>query len=185
MSAFAIRRRVFRHIAGCSFAAAGCALAAPQPSPGLEEMSLEQLTEIRVTSASRREERLANVPASIYVITVDDIRRSGASDIVDVLRLAPNLFVGRADTSQAVIGARGQYAGTSNKMLVLVDGRTIYTPLFSGVFWDSQQVVVEDIERIEVISGPAATLWGTNGVNGVINITTHPASRTTGRLASA
>ncbi|HET9576463.1 MAG TPA: TonB-dependent receptor [Usitatibacter sp.] len=185
MSAFAIPRTAIRHLAGCGIAVAGSALAAPQPSPGLEDLTLEQLTEIRVTSASRREERLASVPASVYVITADDIRRAGASNIVDVLRLAPNLFVGRSDASQAVIGARGQYAGTSNKMLVLVDGRTIYTPLFSGVFWDAQQLVIEDIERIEVISGPAATLWGTNGVNGVINITTRSARQTTGTLASA
>ena len=155
--------------------------AQPQPERlaglSLEELSLEQLAEIRITSVSRREERLAGAAASIYVITSEDIRRSGVTNIVDVLRLAPNLFVGRGDSNQAIIGARGQYAGTSNKMLVLVDGRTIYTPLFSGVFWDQQDFVLEDIERIEVISGPGATLWGSNAVNGVINITTRRATR--------
>lgn len=161
------------------------ALAAPLPSTGLEDLSLEQLAEIRVTSVSRREERLANVPASIFVITADDIRRSGATTITEALRLAPNLFVGRGDTNQVVIGARGQYAGTSNKMLVLIDGRTVYTPLFSGVFWDAQQMVLQDIERIEVISGPAATIWGANGVNGVINITTRSAKETQGTLVDA
>jgi iron complex outermembrane receptor protein len=159
--------------------------AAPVSVAQLEDLSLEQLTQIRVTSVSRREERLADAPASIYVISAEDIRRSGATNIVDVLRLAPNLFVGRTDANQAVIGARGQYAGASNKMLVLIDGRTIYTPLFSGVFWDAQYPMVEDIERVEVISGPASTLWGTNGVNGVINITTRSARDTQGTLAVA
>jgi iron complex outermembrane receptor protein len=149
----------------------------------LEELSLEQLTQIHVTSVSRREERLVDAPASIYVITAEDIRRSGATDLWGVLRLAPNLFVGRGDNNQWVAGSRGMVAGTSNKMLVLVDGRTIYTPLFSGVFSDAQYVPVEDIERVEVISGPGGTLWGTNAVNGVINITTKPAAATRGSLA--
>jgi iron complex outermembrane receptor protein len=166
-------------------AATSPAFAAPLPATGLENLSLEQLAEIRVTSASRREERLAKVPASIFVISADDIRRSGATTIAEALRLAPNLFVGRGDASQAVVGARGQYAGTSNKMLVLIDGRTVYTPLFSGVFWDAQQVVLQDIDRIEVISGPAATLWGANGVNGVINITTRSAKDSQGTLIDA
>ncbi|HXF77480.1 MAG TPA: TonB-dependent receptor [Usitatibacter sp.] len=159
--------------------------AASASAPDLAELSLEQLSDIVVTSASRRAERLIDTPASIYVITADDIRRSGATNIVQALRLAPNLFVGLGDANQAVIGARGQYAGTSNKMLVLVDGRTIYTPLFSGVFWDAQFFMVEDIERIEVISGPAATLWGSNGVNGVISISTKSAAATRGALVAA
>jgi len=150
----------------------------------LAELSLEQLADIVVTSASRRAEKLIDTPASVYVISAEDIRRSGATSIVQALRLAPNLFVGLGDANQAVIGARGQYAGTSNKMLVLVDGRTIYTPLFSGVFWDSQFFMIEDIERIEVISGPAATLWGSNGVNGVISITTKSAAATRGPLVA-
>ena len=146
----------------------------------LADFSLEQLAQIKVTSASRREERLVEAPASIYVITADDVRRSGYTTIGEVLRLAPNLQVVRSDSNQYVIGARGFITGTSNKMLVLVDGRTIYTPLFSGVFWDAQYIVLEDIERIEVISGPAATLWGSNGVNGVINITTFSAKHAQG-----
>lgn len=154
-------------------------------APDLAELSLEQLSDIVVTSASRRAEKLIETPASIFVITADDIRRSGATNIVQALRLAPNLFVGLGDANQAVVGARGQYAGTSNKMLVLVDGRTIYTPLFAGVFWDAQFFMVEDIERIEVISGPAATLWGSNGVNGVISISTKSAAATRGALVAA
>src|SRR5206468_11575987 len=146
---------------------------------------LEQLTQIQVSSVSRRDERLLEAPASIYVINAEDIGRAGATDLYAVLRLAPNLFVGRADSNQWIAGARGQIASTSNKMLVMVDGRSIYTPLFGGVFTDAQFVLVEDIERVEVISGPGGTLWGTNAVNGVINITTKPAAATRGSLAVA
>jgi iron complex outermembrane recepter protein len=169
-------------------AAVGClpaASSAQQQLAQLADFSLEQLAQIKVTSASRREERLVEAPASIYVINADDIRRSGATTIGEALRLAPNLQVLRGDTNQYLIGARGHLVGTSNKMLVLVDGRTIYSPFFSGVFWDAQYLAIEDIERIEVISGPAATLWGSNGVNGVINITTFSAKRTEGTQFAA
>jgi iron complex outermembrane receptor protein len=162
-----------------------CVSVAQQQLAQLADFSLEQLAQIKVTSASRREERLVEAPASIYVITSDDVRRSGATTIGEVLRLAPNLQVMRGDSNQYIIGARGQLAGTSNKMLVIVDGRTVYTPLFSGVFWDAQYLVLEDIERIEVISGPGATLWGSNGVNGVINITTFSAKATQGAAFTA
>jgi iron complex outermembrane receptor protein len=158
---------------------------AQQQLAQLAEFSLEQLSEIKVTSASRREERLDEVAAAIYVVSAEDIRRSGATTIGEALRLAPNLQVMRGDSNQYIISARGHNVGTANKMLVIVDGRTIYTPLFSGVFWDAQYLVLEDIERIEVISGPAATLWGSNGVNGVINITTFSARQTQGAHVSA
>src|SRR5690242_11863458 len=151
----------------------------------LADYSLEQLANLKVTSVSRREERLVEAPASVFVITSEDIRRSGATSIAEVLRLAPNLMVIRGDASQYVASARGGLAGTANKMLVLVDGRTIYSPLFSGVFWDAQDLVLADIDRIEVISGPGSTLWGTNAVNGVINILTKPAARTQGTLGVA
>jgi iron complex outermembrane receptor protein len=153
-------------------------------APDLAELSLEQLTRITVTSASRREERLIEAPASIFVISAEDIRRSGATSIPEALRLAPNLHVARADNNQYAISARGFNNVLANKMLVLIDGRTVYTPLFSGVFWEAQDTLIEDIERIEVISGPAATLWGANGVNGVISITTLPSSRTNGAMVS-
>jgi iron complex outermembrane receptor protein len=149
----------------------------------LADLSLEQLTQITVTSASRREERLVEAPASIFVITADDVRRSGATSIPEVLRLAPNLIVARADNNQYAISARGFNNTLANKLLVLIDGRTVYTPLFSGVFWEAQDVLLDDIERIEVISGPGATLWGANAVNGVINIITKPARETQGVLA--
>lgn len=150
----------------------------------LADLSLEQLANVTVTSASRRPERVLDAPASIFVLTAEDIRRSGATTLPEALRLAPNLQVVRGDTSQYVISARGGLSGTANKMLVLMDGRTVYTPLFAGVFWDAQNVMIEDIDRIEVISGPGSTLWGTNAVNGVINITTRSAGRTQGGLVA-
>jgi iron complex outermembrane receptor protein len=150
----------------------------------LADLSLEQLANVTVTSASRREERLMDAPASIFVITAEDIRRSGATVIAEAIRLAPNLQVARGDANQYLISARGGLFGTANKMLVLIDGRTIYTPLFAGVFWDAQALMLEDVERIEVISGPGGTLWGTNAVDGVINITTKRAHATQGALVS-
>lgn len=146
----------------------------------IADLSLEQLTSITVTSASRREEKAIEAAASIFVITAEDIRRSGARSLPEALRLAPNLQVVRGDTSQYIISARGGLAGTANKMLVLLDGRTVYTPLFSGVFWDAQDMFVGDIDRIEVISGPGATLWGTNAVNGVINVISKGLAKTQG-----
>ena len=150
----------------------------------LADLSLEQLTQVTVTSASRREQRLVEAAASIYVITHDDIRRSGATSLPEALRLAPNLQVLRGDTSQYVVSARGGLTPTANKMLVLIDGRTIYTPLFSGVFYDALTIGLEDVERIEVIGGPGSTLWGTNAVNGVINVISRNARETVGSLAS-
>jgi len=164
-------------------ALAGGALAQPAQRD-LADLSLEELVNIRVTSVSGRAERLSDAPASIYVITADDIRRSGATSLPEALRLAPNLQVARIDAGQYAISARGFNNAIGNKLLVLVDGRTIYTPLFSGVFWDQQEVMLEDVERIEVISGPGATLWGANAVNGVINVTTRSARDTQGGLLS-
>jgi iron complex outermembrane recepter protein len=150
----------------------------------LADLSLEQLTQVTVTSASRREQRLVEAAASIFVITRDDIRRSGVTSLPEALRLAPNLQVMRGDTSQYVVSARGGLTPTANKMLVLVDGRTVYTPLFSGVFYDALTIALEDVDRIEVISGPGSTLWGTNAVNGVINVISRPAGETVGGLAA-
>ena len=151
----------------------------------LADYSLEQLANVKVTTVSRREESLLDAPASVFVITAEDIRRSGATDLGQALRLAPNLMVIQGDANQYVVTARGGLSGLANKMLVLIDGRTIYSPLFSGVFWDQQDLMLEDIDRIEVISGPGSTLWGTNAVNGVINIITRKATDTQGLLASA
>src|SRR3989454_2465054 len=151
----------------------------------LADLSLEELANLEITSVSRRAERLADAPASVFVITGDDIRRSGATSIPEALRLAPNLEVARVDSRQYAISARGFNNTIANKLLVLIDGRTVYTPLFSGVFWDAQDTLLEDVDRIEVISGPGATLWGANAVNGVINVISRRAAETQGTLLVA
>ena len=150
----------------------------------LKKLSIEQLMNLQVTSVSKRPERLSRVASAIQVITQQDIRRSGASRLPEALRLATNLQVAQVDSRQWAISARGLNSTAANKLLVLIDGRTVYTPLFSGVFWDVQDVPVAQIDRIEVISGPGATLWGANAVNGVINIITKNAKDTQGLLVS-
>lgn len=150
----------------------------------LVNMDLEALMNIEVTSVSGRAEALSDAAASIYVITREDIRRSGVRTLPEALRLAPNLQVARTSAGSFAISARGFNNSIGNKLLVLIDGRTVYTPLFSGVFWDQQDAMLEDVERIEVISGPGATLWGANAVNGVINVITRPAKETQGSLAA-
>ncbi len=150
----------------------------------LQHLSIEDLTNVEITSVSKRPEPLSQAAASIYVITHDDIRRSGAASVPEALRLAPNLIVTQDSSQTYAISARGFNATTSsNKMLVLIDGRAIYAPVFSGVYWDQLQVPLDDIERIEVISGPGGTLYGTNAVNGVINIITRNSRDTQGGLA--
>lgn len=149
-------------------------------SVALIDLSIEELARLPVTSVSRRPAPLATAAASIYVITGEDIRRSGATSLPEALRLAPNLQVARVNARNYAIAARGFNGVLANKLLVMIDGRTVYSPLFSGVFWDAQDVLLEDVERIEVVSGPGSTLWGPNAVNGVINITTKPASDTHG-----
>ncbi len=148
----------------------------------LVTLSLEELSNMEIQTVSKKPERLAGAAASIFVITAQDIRRSGATVLPEVLRLAPNLQVARIDADGWAISARGFNSSTANKLLVLIDGRTVYTPLFSGVFWDVQDVMLADIERIEVISGPGATVWGSNAVNGVINVVTRKAADAQGGL---
>ena len=143
-------------------------------------MSLEELMDQSVTSVSKGAEPYGQAPAAIQVITQEDIRRSSASSIPEALRLADNLDVAQLSSSSWAISARGFNASVGNKLLVLVDGRSIYSPLFSGVIWNMQDYLLEDIDRIEVISGPGGTLWGANAVNGVINITTKSAKDTQG-----
>lgn len=150
------------------------------------DLSIEELANIQIHSVSRKPESLAAAAASVFVITADDIRRSGWTSIADMLRLAPNLQVAQVGNGGYAISARGLNGSNnsaSNKLQVLIDGRSVYAPLFSGVFWDAQDLMLEDIERIEVISGPGATLWDVNAVNGVINITTRSARDTQGSLA--
>jgi iron complex outermembrane recepter protein len=151
----------------------------------LKKLSLEELLDIEVELVSRTEQLASGAPAAIHVITEEDIRRSGARSIPEALRLAPNLQVAQAGARSWAISARGFNAPFANKLLVLIDGRTVYSPLFSGVFWDMQDTLLEDIDRIEVISGPGATLWGANAVNGVINIITKQAGDTQDFLLTA
>ena len=165
-------------------------LAAPAAAQSIDElrsMSIEQLANVDVTSVTKSAEALSAAPGSIHVITRDDIARAGATTVPEALRLAPNLQVARRGAADWVITARGMSGNAdaqnfSNKLLVLIDGRSVYTPLYSGVYWDMQDVVLDDVERIEVISGPGATLWGANAVNGVINIITRKTSDTHGLL---
>jgi iron complex outermembrane receptor protein len=146
----------------------------------LKQLSIEELMNLDVTSVSKQPEPYGRAPAAIQVITQDQIRRSGASSIPEALRLADNLDVAQQNSHDWAISARGFNTALGNKLLVLVDGRTVYTPLFSGVFWNVQDYLLEDIDRIEVISGPGGTLWGANAVNGVINISSKSAKDTQG-----
>ena len=149
------------------------------------DLAPEQLLQTKVLSVSRKSESVAESPAAVFVITNEDILRSGVTTIPDALRLAPGVHVGQMDSNSWAIGIRGFNSGLSNKLLVLLDGRTIYNPVFGGVLWEAHDLVLEDIERIEVIRGPGGTLWGANAVNGVINITTKHSRDTQGNLVSA
>jgi len=150
----------------------------------LAQASLEDLMNMQVTSVSKRSQKLSSAGAAAYVITQDDIRRSGMTNIPDLLRMVPGVDVARINANTWAISIRGFNYRYSTKVLVLIDGRTVYTPGFSGVYWDEQDVPLEDIDRIEVIRGPGGTVWGANAVNGVINIITKKATDTQGGLAS-
>ena len=156
--------------------------AATQPAADLTSLSLEDLMNVEVTSVSKHRQKVSEAPAAVTVITQDDIQRSGLQSIPELLRLAPGLEVAQIDASQWAVSSRGFNDLFANKMLVLMDGRTLYTPLFSGVFWDMQDYVLQDLDRIEVVRGPGATLWGSNAVNGVINIESKSARDTQGWL---
>ncbi|MFN8548036.1 MAG: TonB-dependent receptor [Candidatus Eisenbacteria bacterium] len=158
--------------------------AAP-PDSSLLELSLEELMAIKVVSASKKEERLEEVPAAVYVLTAEDLRRSGVNSVPEALRLVPGLQVARLDTNKWGISARGFNDTFANKMLVLVDGQTYYTDFFSGVFWDTIDPSLANVERIEIIRGPGASIWGANAVNGIVNIITKHASETLGARAEA
>lgn len=151
----------------------------------LKQLSLESLMDIEVTSVSKKTEKVMDTAAAIYVLSNDEIVRSGYRSLPELLRKVPGLFVASVDSSNAVVTSRGFKNVFSNKLLVLIDGRSVYTPLFSGVYWDIQDVLIDDIERIEVIRGPGASTWGANAVNGVINVITKNTKDTLGTLASA
>ena len=150
------------------------------------DMDITQLMQITITSVSKKEQSLSDAAAAIYVITQEDIHRSGVTSIPEALRLAPGVQVARINSNNWAVTSRGLANGQfSNKLLVLIDGRTAYTPSFSGTYWDMQTTLLEDIDRIEVIRGPGATVWGANAVNGVINIITKKSSDTRGGLLTA
>jgi iron complex outermembrane recepter protein len=156
----------------------------PDTPVDVSTLDLDELARVKVTSAARRPEPLANASTAITFISREDIRRSGASNLPEALRLLPGLAVFQAGTRDWAVSARGFHQQSSNKMLVLIDGRVVYSPIFAGVFWDVQRVPLETIERIELIRGPGAALWGANAVNGVINVVTRPAGETSGGFAT-
>ncbi len=151
----------------------------------LEAMSFEELIELKVTSVSKKEETLFGAAAAVYVLTNEDIRRSGATTIPEALRMVPGMQVAHIDSGTWAISARGFNSRFANNLLVLIDGRSVYSLVFSGVFWDTQDAILEDVDRIEIIRGPGATLWGANAVNGVINIVTKNSKETVGGMVSA
>lgn len=176
--------------AACGLSAASSASSAAEQAGEVElsdlgKFDLETLLDIEVTSVSKKEERLSQTAAAIYVITQEDIRRSGFTTLPEIFRMVPGMQVARVNANQWAISSRGFNDTYSNKLLVMVDGRTVYTPSFGGVFWSDQDLMLEDLDRVEVIRGPGATLWGANAVNGVINIISKKARDTQGLLLSA
>ena len=158
---------------------------ASSASKQLKDLNLQELGEIEVTTYSKTPTGLWNTPAAVYVITSDDILRSGATSIADVLRLAPGVEVGRLSSTTWAVGIRGLQNNFSKSVLVLIDGRNVYTPLFAGVYWDVQDMPLDNIDHVEVIRGPGGTIWGPNAANGVINILTKTARETQGVTVNA
>lgn len=177
-----------RTLVTIAFVLAGVAPALPSPAfagSSVLDLSLEELLQVKVTSPSKKAQPLEDVAAAVYVLTSDDLRRSGVTSIPDALRMVPGLQVARIDASKWAISCRGFNDRFANKMLVLVDGRTAYAELFAGVFWEALDTLLEDVERIEVIRGPGASVWGANAVNGVVNIITKSAETTQSGFAQA
>jgi iron complex outermembrane receptor protein len=187
-----IRHRALREILFCLLGVSGLVGESRADTPQADQaatgrlthLSLEQLGNTEVTTASKEPAQVWRTAAAIYVITQEDIRRSGATSIPEILRLAPGVEVARLDSDHWSVGIRGFGAVLASKLLVLIDGRSVYTPLFAGVYWQVQATPLEDIERIEVIRGPGGTIWGANAVNGVINIITKSAKDTHGSMVS-
>ena len=153
--------------------------------PSITALSLEELLSVEITSVSKKAEKASDAAAAVFVINQEDIKRSGATTLPEVLRMVPGLQVARIDANKWAVSSRGFNGFSSNKLLVLMDGRTMYNPLFSGVLWDTQDTMLDDIERIEVIRGPGASLWGANAVNGVINVISKHSADTQGGLLTA
>lgn len=157
----------------------------PEEQSSLKQLTLQQLGEVEVTTAAKTPEQAWKTPAAIYVITQEDIERSGGTTIPGALRLAPGVEVAQISSDKWSIGIRGFGSRLSRDVLVLIDGRTVYTTLLAGTYWEVQNVVLEDVDRIEVIRGPGGTIWGPNAVNGVINIITKSSKDTHGVMVSA
>jgi iron complex outermembrane receptor protein len=183
-TAIALASSVYIFTVGASRVDAAPDQAPQQSEPRLAELSLEQLGQIEITSVSKQPDEVRRTAVAIHVITADDIRRSGAVSLPEALRLAPGVEVARIDSDHWSIGVRGFADGFSKSLLVLIDGRSLYTPLFAGIYWPANDTLIEDIERIEVIRGPGGTIWGGNAVTGVINVITKRASETRGAFAS-
>lgn len=155
------------------------------PDPEFDDILSQDISDLIVTSVSKHSQQLKDTAAAIFVITQEDLRRAGVYSIPEALRLAPGVQVAKISTNRWAVSARGFNSALNNKLLVLIDGRAIYTPVFSGVYWDDQSTSINDIERIEVIRGPGASLYGANAVNGVINIITKSAKDTQDNMVSA
>src|SRR5947209_731569 len=166
-------------VLGCAGLLAGQNPGAANPGD-LTSKTIQELMNMDVVSVSRKEQHLSKTPAAVYVITQEDIHRSGARTIPDALRIAPGVQVSQLDANRWAVSVRGFNDTLSNKLLVLIDGRTVYSPVFSGVYWEQLNVPMETIERIEVVRGPGGSVWGANAVNGVINIITKKAKDTQG-----
>ena len=158
--------------------------AAQATAPDLREASLEELLSLQVTSAGRRQQRAEDVAGAVYVITQDDIRRSGLRSLPEILRLAPGVQVAQVSANKWAVSVRGFNSVYSNKLLILIDGRSLYNRAFAGVFWDANDLDVAEIERIEIVRGPGGAMWGSNAVNGVINIISRSARVSTGGAIS-
>lgn len=180
--------RTHRGMLRVVFVAACCSSIATHGAEDNQEvltaLSLEDLMQVEVVTASRNSSTLMDTPAAVYVITSEDIRRSGVTTIPDALRMAPGIDVARIDASRFAVSVRGFTSQYANKVLVMIDGRSVYKPLFAGTVWELQDMLLDDIDRIEVVRGPGASTWGANAVNGVINIVTKKASKTTGSMVS-
>jgi iron complex outermembrane receptor protein len=179
--------RTFRLLAaGVLFLDAAMAQRVGVPTTDLDNLSVDELFSVQVTSVDRKAQKLAKAPAAVFVLTAADIHRSRATSIPEALQLVPGLTVLQLDGRSWIVSARGGARQYADNMLVMIDGRSLYTPFFSGVIWDAVDVPLEDIEQIEVVRGPGAVMWGPNAVNGVINIITRNARETKGgQVASA
>jgi iron complex outermembrane receptor protein len=168
-----------------SAAVAGAQTTSQAQLEGLKRLSIEELAETDITGSGRRPEQLAEIASAVSVITADDLRRYGVMNLAQALRLADTMHVGQVAGPGYAISTRGFNITTANKLLVMIDGRTVYSPVFAGVFWEAQDIVIADIDGIEIVRGPGGTLWGANAVNGVIHVITKNAADTRGTFINA